>query len=289
MCSNLSGSTDLNLTKFRQLIDVSDANENDVQAFLEANTTFMPTPDILNHRLHLNSVIAKFPIGERSTDYAYLTKSTVEWRLVLVELEDSGKRIFKKSSKNLAFTADFTNAVAQIDVWRDYASQNLEQIREKLRPLLVPPQMARNRLSIQFMLVIGRSDELEHNEARRLRLATYGDERKLRIITYDTIAREVEAGFCEPKAVLRANSRGYFLQSVEGMPNSIFAYVMPEHLELAPVAEAALRANQYDIDAWKQNEPLTFNEKWTFDSQPELYDAMHTAVKKVVARQRKDD
>src|SRR3546814_8590993 len=50
---------------------------------------------------------------------------------------------------------------------------------------------------------------------------------------------------------------------------------------------AALRANQYDIDAWKQNKMLTFNEKWTFDSQPDLYDEMHPAVKSFVARQKK--
>mgnify|MGYP002079047821 CR=1 FL=1 len=94
-----------------------------MQAFFEANTAFMPTPDLLNHRVHMNSVIAKFPIGERSTDYAYLTKSSIDWRLVLVELEDSSKPIFKESSKNEAFSTAFNDAVAQIDVWRDYVSQ----------------------------------------------------------------------------------------------------------------------------------------------------------------------
>src|SRR3546814_14039289 len=92
---------------------------------------FMPTPDVLHHRLHMNSVIAKFPIGERSTDYAYLSKSTVEWQLVLVELEDSSKRIFKDSSKNDAFTVDFSDAVAQIDEigrasCRERVGQNVE-------------------------------------------------------------------------------------------------------------------------------------------------------------------
>jgi Domain of unknown function (DUF4263) len=267
---------------------VPGANENAIQKFLELNTAFMPTPDVLHHKLHMDSVIAKFPIGERSTDYAYLSKSSIEWRLTLVELEDSSKRIFKESSKNVAFTTDFNDAVAQIDVWRDFADQNLDQIREKLRPLLVPPGMARNRMTVQFMLVIGRSAELDDNEARRMRLATYGEERRLRIITYDTISRQVDTKRPKFKAILRANSRGYLLQSAEGMPSNMFAYIMPEHLELAPVAEAALRANQYDIDAWKRNEPLTFNEKWTFDSQPDLYENMHSSVKSLVARLNKD-
>src|SRR3546814_6778456 len=71
------------------------------------------------------------------------------------------------------------------------------------------------------------------------------------------------------------------------MPTIMFAYMRPSELELSPAAEAALRANQYDIDAWKQNKMLTFNEKWTFDSQPDLYDEMHPAVKSFVARQKK--
>ena len=275
------------ISDFEELISIPTKNENAIQAFLEANTTFMPTPDLLGHRLHLNSVIAKFPVGERSTDYAYLTKTSIEWQLVLVELEDSGKRIFKPSSKDLAFTSEFGNAIAQIDVWRDYASQHLDRLRDKLRPLMVPQPMAHHRLSVRYVLVIGRSEEIEHHEARKLRLANYGAERDLRIMTYDTLLREVAAGHSRPKAVLRANSRGYLLQSAEGMPAHMFADIMPAQLELSGPAEASLRAETYDIDAWKRNEPLNFNEKWTRTSEPARYDSMHPAVKNIMAIQKK--
>lgn len=274
------------LAEFDRLIDEPNANENALQVFLESNTMFMPKINLLNHQLHMNCVIAKFPVGERSTDYAYLTKSTVEWRLVLVELEDSSKRIFKRSSKNNAFTSEFSDAIAQIGVWRDYLSRHLEQVREKLHPLLVPPAMARNNLSICYVLVIGRSDEYVHNEARRLRLANYGSDHNLRIISYDTIRRSVSGGHAEPSAILRANSRGYLLQSAEAMPSTMFAYMKPSDLELSKEAEAALRSNGYDIDAWKDNKMLTFNDKWTFDSRPELYDEMHPAVLSLVARRK---
>lgn len=286
---NVSGSlSEEQMTKLRQfedLIAVEKANENEIQTFLEANTAFMPTPDIIGyHGLHLNSVIAKFPVGERFTDYAYLCKNSIEWRLVLVELEDSNKRIFKRSGTNGAFTAAFSDAVAQIDVWRDHATDHLDQLREKLRPLMVPPQMFRNKLSVQYMLVIGRSAELEQDEKRRLRLANYGNDRDLRIITYDTIAREVRSGGGKAKAVLRANSRGFRLQSTEGMPSLMFSHIMPEHLELSSEAEAGLRANQYDIDAWKRNEPLIFNEKWTLQTAEELQGEVHPAVRSTIDR-----
>lgn len=275
------------LDEFDKLIANPQKNENAIQTFLEANTTFMPTPDLLGHRLNLNSVIAKFPVGERSTDYAYLTKTSVEWRLVLVELEDSGKRIFKPSSKNDAFTSDFTDAIAQIDVWRDYVSQHLERLREKLRPLMVPNQMARHRLSVRYLLIYGRSAEFEHDDDRKLRLANYGAERDLRILTYDTIRREVAAGHNKPKAVLRANSRGYLLQSVEAMPSNMFADMRPSELELSPTAEAALRADQYDIDAWQQNELLVFNEKWTRAAEPPVLDAIFASIEKASAAKKK--
>ena len=273
------------LAEFEALIAVVTPNENAIQAFVEANTAFMPTPDIIGyHGLHLNSVIAKFPVGERSTDYAYLCKNSIEWRLVLVELEDSSKRIFKPSSKNVAFTAEFSDAVAQIDVWRDYKTNHMDHLREKLRPLMVPPQMFRNKLSVRYLLVIGLSAELEHDEKRRLRLANYGHDRDLRIITYDTIAREFRSSGGKAKAVLRANSRGYRLQSTEAMPSLMFSHILPEHLELSPEAEADLRANQYDIDAWTRNEPLIFNEKWTRRTVDELQDKVNPVVKSLLGR-----
>src|SRR3546814_3593081 len=123
----MSDEFSVEIADFDKLSGEPKSNANAIQAFLEANTMCTPTPDGLHHRLHMNSVIAKFPIGERSTDYAYLSKSTVKWQLVLVELEDSSKRIFKDSSKNDAFTVDFSDAVAQIDVWRDHVSQHLDQ------------------------------------------------------------------------------------------------------------------------------------------------------------------
>src|SRR3546814_19884864 len=47
------------IADFDKLIGEPKSNENAIQAFLEANTMFMPTPDVLHHRLHMNSVIAK--------------------------------------------------------------------------------------------------------------------------------------------------------------------------------------------------------------------------------------
>src|SRR3546814_14520814 len=99
---------------------------------------------------------------------------------------------------------------------------------------MVPPQMARNKLSVRYVLVIGRSAEFEHDEARRLRLANYGAERNLRIMTYDTIRREVAAGHAKANAVLRATRRRYLLPSAEAMQTILFSSWQPSATEPSP-------------------------------------------------------
>jgi hypothetical protein len=85
----------------------------------------------------------------------------------------------QESSRNVAFTVDFSDAVAQMDVWRDYVSQHMDQARDKLHSLLILPTMTHNKLPLRYVLVIGRSAKLAHHETRRLRFANYGAQRNL--------------------------------------------------------------------------------------------------------------
>lgn len=250
------------IEEFKGLLSMPGRQENAIQAFLEKRTAFLPTPGLLNHRLHLNSVISKLPIGDRIADYAYLTKSSDEWKLVLVELEDSSKKLFTRSSKHVGFTAEMNDAIAQVDVWRELWSDQRSTILNSLECLLVPPGMRRNAVSLECVLVIGRSAEKDNNEARRKRLATLRSDKFIHVMTYDTILRAVGAGFGEARAVLTKTGSGFRLRSVEGLPSHLFAYLLPEHLIIDPDAEVALRAEGYDLDSWLANFPLVVNEKW---------------------------
>lgn len=119
--------------ELQSILEKPGAHENELQGFLEVHTEFMMTPDLLNHQLNFNGVLVKFPVGDRFCDYAYLTKSSIEWRFVLVELQHANKRIFKDSSSDAAFTAHFNDAIAQIDTWNDYIKSHMREIRERLR------------------------------------------------------------------------------------------------------------------------------------------------------------
>jgi len=268
--------------EFEALISAGKHNENKLQAFIERHTAFLPTPSLLNHQLHLQSLISKFPIGDRKTDFAYLTKSSDRWKLVLVELESPAKPLFKVSSHS-ANSAEFNDAVAQIVTWKEHWNELRADVERRLKPLLVPPSMAGNTISVEFQMVIGRAAEKKHDDARRRRLATI-HESGIHIMTWDTLLDNYRAGRGEPKAVLTVNTSGFRLKSVERLPELTFAYVRPQHLKLSKEAEAALRADGYAIDAWKKGQLLEVNGKWPMGNMDEAIEEMvNDSMKRVLA------
>lgn len=254
------------MQEFTQLLGVEGAKENALQAFMEAHTEFMPTPVLLNHWLHLNCIVSKLPIGNRVADYAYLTKSSVDWKLVLVELEDSDKKLFTNSSRHDVFSAAMNDAVAQVDVWREYWEDSKKTVINSLEPILVPSTMRRNTMNLECVLIMGRSSEYEHNETRRRRLASLRQDKGIHFMTYDSVINSVESGPRFKKAILTKAGNGFRLKSIEGVPEHIFSYVYPEHLSVDPGVEAALRTDGYDIDSWRANNLLVVNGRWSRES-----------------------
>src|SRR5438874_9676978 len=100
---------------FRRLLANPSTGESEVQSFLEGHSELIPTPFLSNHGLHFGAVISKLPLDTSLiSDFAYLTKSSRRWDLVLVELEDPGKPIFTKDPRMAVFSASFNAALAQL-------------------------------------------------------------------------------------------------------------------------------------------------------------------------------
>lgn len=91
-------------------------------------------PILENHHLHFNCVISKLKIGlEVITDFAYLTKSSDIWRVILIELESPHKRIFKKNAHGYPeFSAEFNNAIDQITYWKVYIEEHKTAVLRQL-------------------------------------------------------------------------------------------------------------------------------------------------------------
>mgnify|MGYP002652352122 CR=1 FL=1 len=268
---------------FEQLLDDADKDENDIQTFLEQHTELLDASAwLLNHRLHMNCVIAKFPIGGRTADFAYLTKSSDRWTLVLVEIERANKPLFTSSSKHVGNSSAFNEALAQTTVWRDHWEQHQAEVRERLLPLLVPPPMAQNRIELRRVLVIGRSTGKDFSQTQRDRIASIEADQKIKILTYDSLLRSYRSGWGEKKCVLSPRSTGYSIKHLDGFPNLIFAYVLPEHLSVPASIEARLKAEGYQMEAWRNNQLLRFNEKWASEPTDEEAGDVHPAVRGVI-------
>ncbi|SDF89565.1 protein of unknown function [Sphingomonas carotinifaciens] len=266
-------------TAFETLLSDEDKDENDIQAFLEEHTEFLDTSAwLLNHRLHMNCIIAKFPIGVRTADFAYLTKSSDRWILVLVEIERADKPLFTTSSKHVGYSSAFNEAVAQTAVWQDYWVQHQAELRERLRPILVPPGMASNRIDLRRVLIIGRSGTKDFNQAQRDRIAGLEEDNKIKILTYDSLLRSYRAGRASKKCLLSTRSTGYAIKRLDALPILLFSYVLPEHLTVPAPIEAELVSEGYQMDAWRNNHLLRFNEKWATKPTEDEAGDVHPAI-----------
>jgi len=248
-------------------------NENTMQDFLEQHTAFIPTPFMQNHQLHFNSFISKFPVGPWFTDLAYLTKSTVEWWVVLMELENPHKKVFKGSIDHADFTKDYTQSRQQIRDWKSYIDDHKSEVVDSLKRFRKPLQ--ENKVSFKYVMVMGRRSEIQNSEARRRAIAEENGD-NLKIITYDTILSDYERSRRLPAESLVLSMyqgdrfkckylphdmehSGYGLISASGL----FSYMNSGDIQFSDEQIEKLNDDEYEMDSWLKGELLVINEKHT--------------------------
>lgn len=247
---------------FETLLEDSAKTENHVQTFLEEHTEFLIPSWFQNHPMAMNCVVAKFPVGGRIADFAYLMSDSATWFLVLVELESPRKKLFAPSSKYVAHSAVFEDALSQTHVWKEFFDDHPADVRERIRPLLVPTGRERNPIKLRRVLIIGRSSEHDGSEARRRRLSTTEEAHELKILTYDSLTGHYRRGQGERRCVLSPRGKGFAIKRIDAFPKRTFAYVTPEHLHVPPRFIAELAAEGYQMKEWLANKPLMFGDKW---------------------------
>jgi hypothetical protein len=134
---------------FLSLLGRADVTEGEVQEYLEGNTELISLPWRLNHALHQEAILSKFPLDTSiETDLAYLTKSSAEWYLVLVELEDPKKPIFKSDRKRVLLSRHLSAALDQIAEWKAYVERHRDAVVQRISLLRRPLQG--NRVRIKY-------------------------------------------------------------------------------------------------------------------------------------------
>lgn len=165
--------------------------EQEVQEFLEKNTYLIPREFIQNHGLHFNLCIRKAPMGsDYICDFMYLSKSTVQWNCVLIEIEKPTSRYFGKKGEK--FHHEFNSALQQINDWRSWFRNqgNKDHFISNAIGFLKTP-ITHTPIDIKYVLVHGRRSEIENNQIRVDKV--YSQQRDdFRIMSFDSLAEDIE-------------------------------------------------------------------------------------------------
>lgn len=250
------------IKEFEELINNIDKNENDIQRFLEKNTELIPLPITLNHWLHFNVIISKLKIGGgRITDFAYLTKSSDMWNLVLVELEDSKKNIFLQNNENIKFSSQFNHAYDQVIEWKSYINDNKQEVLKKVDVLRTP--LSRNMVKIKYALIIGRNKEKDNCERRRRMFAEKSND-DIKVMTYDSLISSYQRSpYKTSKLILSEWREGFEIKFVpDKFDSNIFAHLTSEHLKMKEEHIKILKKQDYQMDRWLLGNPLCINNKY---------------------------
>ena len=238
--------------------------EQVVQDFLENHPEFIPTPNRLNHQLHFNVIISKFPLAtELTTDYVYLTKSSDTWRVTLVELEVPEKDIFTSTTTKAITTAEFNAALNQVRSWKIFVEDNKAEVLRKLDPLFQPLVMKGNPIEFNYQLIIGRSHGKNLSSARKKHVRMLIRESGIDIMTYDTLLSWYKEDRKFTKNILRLVGDAFEFKLMHEEPEHIFAYIGPDKLRLTDAQKDRLRTADYEIDKWAAGDYLVYNTKYT--------------------------
>lgn len=248
-----------------QILQSGEVDEQRYQHFFEENPDYLLIPELLhNHGLHFNAVISQFNIDPAlKCDFAFLTKSSMEWRLVLIEIERPYPKIFTKHRPPQP-TEKMTKGLAQIASWKTHMETGLVQVQNRLKPLLRP--LGSNPIKVCYVLVVGRDSE-ELTDAGRgwIRSATGTD---FKIYSYMSLVRYflIRGKNSFPANVIRLDKHAFRFLKIGSAPMDHLHYAQPDELTFSSDDKLKLAKFNIDPERWERKEPWFNNPKgdWVF-------------------------
>ena len=252
--------------KFEQVLNCPPPSgrqkEQFVQDFMEEHSELVPIHDSWGHPLHFGMIISKYRLStEYTTDYVYITKNSAQWKISFVELEKPEKSIFTKDDR---FSADFNDALQQVNAWKLFLQENREEGLRRLRPLLNIGDLGRNPIDFDFHLVIGRSADKNKTLVRKRFIADLS--KQINIITYDQVLDRYKDRPSSKKNIMKMSEDKFDFKILNSEPVGMFSQMTPEFLNVSGTDETTLKSWGYDIDAWRDGILLMVNGKSTLPS-----------------------
>jgi len=214
--------------QYLNLLDTYE-NEQDLQDFLEENTSFIPREFVQNHGIHELLVFRKLKLAENyTTDFFYLSKSSDDWNCVLIELEKPKSKFFKDGSNELH--PNFLAGLDQIDRWRAWFSnsENKDYFTKQALSFIRRP-MYENPCFMKYVLVTGRREEYQDSSQRRSMIRAK-ERDDFKIISFDSLMENFQN---HPSLYLCVKKNEYMeIHSDELLSDSLFQWISPEHLRI---------------------------------------------------------
>jgi hypothetical protein len=173
-----------------QLVDLFDIeleknSENGMQRFLMRYTALIPLPFLMHHGVASESVISKPHVTAHVIpDFCYVTKHSIEARIVFIELKGPAMRWFGSDRPRVEQHRDLVAALAQIDETRRALRKREDEWLTLLRTLGIYVEA----VEFRYVLIGGRSAEAHATSERRAHLRSVasgnGD---LALMTYDSV------------------------------------------------------------------------------------------------------
>ena len=213
---------------YLELLD-QNLNEQAYQSFIETNTRLVPREFVLNHGIWCDLVFRKLPLSsDYICDFAFLTKGSLQWRLVLVEIERPDKNFFRGPTLDLH--RDFTKAIEQVSNWRSTLPEHLSGFVQQTLGLVTTFPQIEERGDVRFVLVYGRRSEFADNPKRRKKIEAQ-QRPDLRIMSFDGLVEE-SAPRGELYVAVRHNEF-IDITSDRFVSEGLFALVEPENVQIS--------------------------------------------------------
>lgn len=235
--------------------------ENKLQIFLEERPELVFRPTFrLNHGLHNNAIITKFSLGERITDFFYVTKSSVFAHAVFVEIEQPYEEILTESNGIVRPRAELTKAIAQVEDWQCLLEDRGHDVKHRIRRFL---GVNANKLPLKFkyILVIGSDLGAKTRlDGKSLRYLANKQKDNFEICTFGSLCRNEYSCSSRP-VVLKERCGKLEIMHLHSEPQ-FFYNLNRDDLAVTSEQVKKLKKWGYQIDEWLNGERLACNHKY---------------------------
>jgi hypothetical protein len=210
------------------------------QEFIEKHTQLVPREFVQNHGVHFDLVFRKLHLAsDYAPDFFYMSKSSADWNLVLIEIEKPQSRYFKKNSNDIHH--DFLAALEQINRWKAWfeTGGNFEGfINGTLGEIRTP--MGDNKCHVKYVLVHGRREEFEGINLRRS-LIRARESANFKILSFDSLLESLHTKY--PLYVCARKNEYLDMLSTQFVSEEVFTRLDPSLIRISDKLRADIIAS----------------------------------------------